>query len=350
MAEGAPPGAPQFSGTDDDPQHFTHQPPPVDGINFGSQPAAIDHTGSTRINELQPPIQLRRRSESDGSERLHRARLSVDADHHRDHNTTPLASPDLPSPGADQEFHFPPNPVSSSSLPRTPATPATPRRARFPSDAGKLARRYSAPKRPRTDTGLDGTKDETDPAEAEKGADSPDQEVPNDAVHRGWWASFRRALHNLVDELGKHEKPNDLNNLMADIGLDIGVIEQIQGKTGKTGKKKGHNRISSIVGAATMLARPGMSARAGSTASVATIHSGSTTGNTTGNTTAVTSGTTTPNTLKKIFGSGINARDLRRQLQEWKKRAERNPEDAELIQAKADLAHRRSLVMLLVRS
>ncbi|CAN8105435.1 unnamed protein product [Discula destructiva] len=342
MAEGAPAGAPQFSGTDDDAQHFTHQPPPIEGLNFGSQSDAIDHASPPLNEGLQSPIELRRESGSESGsgsgsrERLHRTSLSHDdvGDDHEIRNTSPLASP-------------PPTVADASAVPQTPVTP---RRARFPSNAGELTRSYSAPKRRGTNLGLDGTKDEADPADAEKGVDdAAQQEVPNDTVHRGWWASFRRVFQNVSDEWGKTHQQDDVQNLMADIGLDIAFIDTVQGKTGKAGKKKkGHNRISSMVGASTMLARPGLGSRTGSAATVPTAASGTTTSDTSGTTTAVTSGTATPSALKKVLGSGINAGELRKQLKEWKKKAERDPEEAKFVQAKAELAHRRTLVLLII--
>lgn len=154
-------------------------------------------------------------------------------------------------------------------------------------------------------------------------------------------------MKNLREELGKHEKTDDLQNLVAATGLDIDAIKKVQGKIPIKGKKKkGHKRLSSLVGASAMLIRPGIGSRAGSTASVAKIHSG----NTTGNTSAATSGAVTPNTIQKALGSGIDPRELQKQLQEWKDRCQRNPEDEELVKAKADLAHRRTVVLLLVRS
>lgn len=338
MAEGAPSGAPQFSGTDDDAQHFTHQPPPIDGINFSSQSDAIDHASPNVEEELQPPIELRRNSQSDSRERLHRTSLSHDHAEHGGQDTSPTGSPVDPG-------------LSSTAVPQQNSlsqTPVTPRRARFPSNAGELSRSYSAPKRSRTDAGFDGTKDDADPADAEKGPEDLNEKVPNDVVHRGWWASLRRVFKDFRDDFGKAHKDDDLQDLMGDIGLDMAIIDQVQGKTGKASKKKGHHRISSIVGASTMMARPGLGSRSGSAATIHTVPSGSTTGNTTGTATAGTSGTSTPSALKKVLGSGINPNELRKQLKEWKKKAERDPEEAKFVQAKADLAHRRTLVLLMV--
>lgn len=339
MAEGAMPGAPQFSGTEDDSQHFTHQPPPVEGISFGSQSDAIDQTPSNEA--LRPPIELRRDSETGSTERLHRTSLGHD-DH--GHDSGPAGSPVRPSPSQTPDVFPPPAPFSSP--PQTPGA-GTPRRARFPSDAGQLTRSYSAPKRTQTDTGLDGTNDAVPASvDAEKGVEHPDEQVTNDVVHRGLWASFRRWMQNWADDFGRPHAVQDLQHIMGDIGLDMAIIEQVQGKSGKGRKKKkgGHNRISSIVGASTMLARPGLGSRSGSAASVYTTHSESTTGNTT----AASSGVATPNTLKKVLGSSVNANELRKHLKEWKRRAEKDPDDAEFVQAKSDLAHRRSLVLLLV--
>lgn len=341
MAEGAMPGAPQFSGTEDDSQHFTHQPPPVEGINFGSQSEAIDRPPSHE--SLRPPIELRRDSDLSSTDQLRRTGITHDDDDNVGHDIAPQASPVHPSPVHDHDASPPLTPLPSS--PQTPGS-APFRRARFPSDAGKLTRSYSAPKRSQTDTGLDGTSETNlTNADPEKGTEKPEDQVPNDVVHRGTWASFRRWMRDWVDDFGRPHEAQDLQDFMGDIGLDIAIIEKVQGKTGKAKKKKGgHNRISSIVGASTMLARPGLGSRSGSAATVNTINSQSTTGNTT----AASSGTATPNALKKVLGSSINANELRKQLKEWKRRAEKDPEEAKFVQAKSDLAHRRTLVLLLV--
>lgn len=337
MAEGAMPGAPQLSGTEDDSQHFTHQPPPVEGISFGSQSDAIDHAQSHE--PLQPPVELRRDSETSTPDCWHRTSASDDGSPHDIH---PLSSPLQTSPVYPPGSSFPALPPSSP--PRTPG--GLSRRARFPSDAGQLARSYSAPKRTQTDTALDETTEAALPTvDSEKGIGNRDEQVRNDVVHRGLWASFRRWVQDWADDFGSPHEVQDPKDVMGDIGLDIAIIEKVQGKKGKARKKKsGHNRVSSIVGASTMLARPGLGNRSTSTATVNTLQSGSTTGNTT----AASSGAATPNTLKKVFGSSLNANELRRQLKEWKKRAEKDPEDAKFVQAKSDLAHRRTLVLLLV--
>lgn len=332
------PGAPQFSGTEDDSQHFTHQPPPVEGINFGSQSDAIDQPQS--YEALRPPVELRRDSDTSSTEHLHAVGLTYED---IGHDIAPQASPVHPSPAHDHESSPPPTPLPSS--PQTPGS-APLRRARFPSDVDKLTRSYSAPKRTQTDTGLDGTSEANFPnADPEKALEKAEDQVPNDVVHRGMWASFRRWIQDWANDFGRPHEAQDIQDMIGDIGLDIAIIEKVQGKTGKTRKKKGgHNRISSIVGASTMLARPGLGSRSGSAATVNTIHSQSTTGNTT----AASSGVTTPTALKKVLGSSINANELRKQLKEWKKKAERDPEEAKFVQAKSDLAHRRTLVLLLV--
>lgn len=346
MAEGAMPGAPQFSGTEDDSQHFTHQPPPVEGINFGSQSDAIDQPPSHEA--LRPPIELRRDSDLSSTDQLHRTSITHDGDddnlgHSIGHDIAPQTSPVHPVP-----IHAHGSSPPLTPLPSSPQTPGSApfRRARFPSDAGKLTRSYSAPKRSQTDTGLDGTSEvNLTNADPEKGSENAEDQVTNDVVHRGMWASFRRWVGDWADDFGRPHQVQDLQDVIGDIGLDIAIIEKVQGKTGKSKKKKnGHNRISSIVGASTMLARPGLGSRSGSAATVNTINSQSTTGNTT----AASSGTATPNALKKVLGSSINANELRKQLKEWKRRAEKDPEEAKFVQAKSDLAHRRTLVLLLV--
>lgn len=317
MAEGAMPGAPQISGTEDDSQHFYHQPPPVEGVNFGSQPEAIDHATS---NEpiLQPPEELR----PDSGDRQH-WHSHVDTGEDTDSPESPLAGSPVLSPVP------PASPTLHGSPLALPSQPDTPRRAHFPSEPTQLTRTYSAPRRTRTDTvdatAYDGTYD------GEK-----DREP---AAHRGVWQSFRNWFTSWRDDLGSPDKDQDIQDLIGDIGIDLQTIRRITGK-GKKSKKGSHARVSSLIAPSVMLARPGLGARTESTSTIQT---------TTGSTTVVGSGATTPSTLRRIFGSGVDPHDLSKALKRLKiKAAKGDSKQAKYVQAKAELAHRRNLVLLMV--
>lgn len=159
--------------------------------------------------------------------------------------------------------------------------------------------------------------------------------------HRqGWWESCRSWIKGWKDDLGTPLKDQDVQDLIGDIGIDLGTMRKIAGKSHN--KKKGnHNRVSSLIGPSVMLARPGLGARTESASTVQTTASGSST--------AVGSGATTPGTLRKIFGSGVDAHELSHALKKLKvKAAKGDSKQAKYVQAKAELAHRRNLVLLMV--
>lgn len=306
------PGAPQISGTDEDSQHFYHQPPPVAGINFGSQTESIDYASSNDAI-LRPLEELR--PDSTNHDRWLRRHLG-------DHEDT---GDESDAPGSE---------LGSSAVPHgsplaTPQ-PATPRRAHFPSDTTQLAKTYSAPRRERTGfssadgVAYDGEKDR------------------EPARHRGAWQSLRRWFASWREDLGSPEREQDLQDLIGDIGIDLQTIRKVTGKgKGRKGKHN-HNRVSSLIAPSVMLARPGLGVRTESTSSVQTMASGSTT--------AMNSGTATPGTLKKLFGSGVDPHELTGALKKLKSRAGKSDtKQAKYVQAKAELAHRRNLVLLMVK-
>lgn len=316
MAEGAMPGAPQISGTEEDSQHFYHQPPPVEGVNFGSQPEAIDHALSNEPIIL-PPEDLR--PDSGDHQYWH---SHVDTGQDTDCPESPLAGSPVLSPVP------PASPSRLGSPLALPLQPDTPRRAHFPSEPAQLSRSYSAPRRTRTDT--------VDKTAYDGVYDGEKDREP--AAHRGIWQGFRDWLASWKNDLGPANKGQDIQDLIGDIGIDLQTIRRITGK-GKKGRKGNHARVSSLIAPSVMLARPGLGAR---TESASTIQ-------TTGSTTVVGSGATTPSTLRRIFGSGVDPHDLSKALKRLKiKAAKGDSKQAKYVQAKAELAHRRNLVLLMV--
>lgn len=337
MAEGMTPGAPQISGTDEDPSHFHHQPPPVDGVNFGSQPDSIDHAapqGGFRLPEA-----LRRGSRS---RRGTRARSHSSRDQPRPDDTKPPDSPAVASPLLSP--NYPTSPTHSSSEPHvqtpnhhstppSPAIPETPRRAHFPDEPAELTRAYSAPERaPTIPPDLNGA-----------GYDGEKDRLP--AAHRGLWQDFRNWMADWKHDLGSPDKEQDTQDLIGDIGIDLQTIRKLMGSAGKKARQHGnHNRVSSLIAPSVMLARPGLGTR---TESASTIHTlGS---NTTCGSTAPTSGTVTPGTARKIFGVGVDPQELSKALKKIKSKvAHGDSKQAKYVQAKAELGHRRNLVLLMV--
>lgn len=331
MAEGATPGAPQISGTDDDPQHFNHQPPPIATVHFGRQSGATSHVDFEDPGQLQPPAQLR----PDGVDQnrwRHRRHRSRDDDDDDSTDTSAASSPVLAqivAQGSPVRRNSPPPP------PLTPLSPDTPRRAHFPSEP--ITRTYSAPEREQS---VNGPGDRS--ADADETVTSYDGEKDrNPAAHRGLWQDFRDWGSNLWNDLGTPHQHQDRQDLIGDVGIDLQTIRKITGKGKKGGKKMGHNRVSSLIAPSTMLARPGLGTRSESSSTIQTIPSGSST--------AVGSGTATPETTRKLFGSGLNAQDLTKALRKLKvKAAKADSKEAKYIQAQANLAHRRNLVLWMV--
>lgn len=307
MAEGAPPGAPNISGTEEDPAYFLHQPPPVDGVNFGSQPTSdipepIDHYEATPSRTASPD-----------SIRQAIADLSLPG-------SQPFIAPTRPATPVDGAFHPEPSPGSPGSRPHA--------RARFPSDAGKLFRTYSAPKpeSKRADSlAYDGEKDQNSNGE-----------------RRGGWQSVRSWITQWTEGLGWPEKHQDIQDIMGDAGIDMDVIR----KAKKSAKGKGHKKVSSLVGSSMTLARPGLGSRTESSSTIP-IHAASGAGS--GAASGVASGMATPGTLRRIFGAGVDPFELQSALRKLKgKLSQRDSKQAKYVQAKAELAHRRNLVLLVV--
>ncbi|KAL1850730.1 hypothetical protein Daus18300_012808 [Diaporthe australafricana] len=285
MAEGAMPGAPNVSGTDEDPSHFFHQPPPVAGVNFGSSP-----------------------SQSDG----------IEFDHAISHTEQP------------------------------PSTPKPPRRLRFPSDDGQLRQTHSAPSIGNNGDGDDGDNDGSgSDGKKEKGGE-PDRDP---AAHHGWWQSFRDWMTSFKHDFGEPERSQDVQDLMGDIGIDVQTLKSMlrSSKGGKRGRPKGHNRVSSLIAPSVMLARPGLGSRTESTSTVATTA----TATATAYTSAPDSGASTPGTVTPgkpwRFGVGVDPHEVSHALKKLKSKvAKKDSPQAKYVQAKAELAHRRNVVLLMV--
>lgn len=199
---------------------------------------------------------------------------------------------------------------------------------------------YSAPQRERTVT--------TEPSDHPTDLDGSVIEAVydgekdrNPAAHCGIWQDIREWCSNLWSDLGAPDKQQDRQDLIGDVGIDLQIILKMTGKEKKGGKKKSHHRVSSLIAPSTMLARPGLGTRTESSSTIQTIPSRGST--------AVASGTATPETSKKLFGSGLNAQDLAKALRKLKaKAAKADSKEAKYIQAQANLAHRRSLVVKMV--
>lgn len=329
------PGAPQISGTDEDPSHFYHQPPPVDGINFGSQSDSIDRPDSQETSRIPEALRRGSRSRRGTRVRSHSQDQAIAED--TDPPDSPVAGSPILSPASPAS---PVSPAHNSSpngngpTPPSPANPDTPRRARFPEEPAKLTKTYSAPQRAPT-------------IHSTINADAYDGEKDREpALHRGVWQSFRNWMSAWKHDLGSPTKEQDVQDLIGDIGIDLQTIRKITGSSGKKGKKHGgnHNRVASLIAPSIMLARPGLGTR---TESASTVHTLG--GTTTNGSTAPTSGTVTPGTARKIFGVGVDPQELSKALKKIKSKVHHgDSKQAKYVQAKAELAHRRNVVLLMV--
>lgn len=325
------PGAPQISGTDEDSSHFFHQPPPIEGINFGSQQDSINQAGLSDTNRSTEALRsgrgrrgTRGQSPSQGEEAI--------ADD-TDPPDSPTADTFAFSPGR------PASPTRSSTPAQNPTPPSpthleTPRRARFPEEPAELTKTYSAPQRAPTSLSkinggaYDGEKDR------------------EPAAHRGAWQSFRNWMTAWKEDLGSPTAEQDVQDLIGDIGIDLQTIRKIGSHSGKKGKRHSHHGLSSLIAPSVMLARPGLGTHTESSSTVPTLA-----GTATGGSTAPSSGTATPRTARKLFGVGVDPHELSKALKKFKtKVAQGDSKHAKYVQAKAELAHRRNLVLLMVSS
>jgi hypothetical protein len=99
-----------------------------------------------------------------------------------------------------------------------------------------------------------------------------------------------------------------------------------------------------------MMARPGLGHNGGSTTTLPTNNQLPTPGHAWMS--GTNSGTATPGTPSKKGYSGVDASEVARQLRKLKDKIVHNSDykHVKYIQAKADLAHRRNLVLLMVRN
>lgn len=363
------PGAPQMSGTSDDPQHFYHQPPPDDGLDFGSQTDRIDHAssqeaphplGASRLdssNSLQRRLaafrerhgnRIRSRNDDVGDEyhgqNYHEDTTGDDTDTQSDSSESPhQARPGTPtgvSPvGASALSSAPQGSPVHEDPPAEASQAATPRRAHFPDEPAELTKIYSPPPRSRTDLStLHGGGDSPAPAAGVPYDGEKDREP---AMHRGWWQAFRTWMETLKEDFGTPHRDQDVQDLIGDIGIDVHTIRKVAGRPGMGKRKSTQNRISSLIAPSVMLARPGLGTRTESSSTVHTITSGSTT--------AVGSGAATPSTLRRLVGSGVDPQELSRALKKLRSKAAKgDTKQAKYVQEKSELAHRRSFVLNMV--
>lgn len=229
------------------------------------------------------------------------------------------------------------------ATPVPPGSPTTPnRRLRFPSDDAHLTKTYSAPrhfdeKADDPDTDADHNHDHNNAAAGE-----PDREP---AAHHSVWQSIRDWGSALKKDFGSADRHDDVQDLMGDIGIDLHTIRRI------TKKGKGGPRIASLIGPSVMLARPGFGMRSESSSTVPTLGTTpmmGTTANASAPSSASPSGIATPLTPRK-FGAGVDPHDVTHALRKLKERmGKKDSKQARYVQAKADIAHRRNLVLLMV--
>ncbi|KAI4601792.1 hypothetical protein KJ359_010656 [Pestalotiopsis sp. 9143b] len=249
MAEGAMPGAPTISGTDDA-SHFYNQPPPVAGLS--TSPDASDAV------EKLPDI--------------------LSSEYHNG-NTPPHADTETSTPG---------------------------HRARFPDDDAQLQQVFSARPIPVQSRGS-------------QGAGENDREP---AAHRGAWQSFRNWVDEWREDFGSAQAHQDITNLIGDAGIDPSIIRKIKA-----------GRVSSL----------------DSSPAIPTIP---TPGHpwTKSHSRSSSSGTATPGTPGRKGYVGVDPHEVARRLKKLKDIVghTNDSKHAKYVQAKAELAHRRNLVLLMV--
>lgn len=308
MAEGKPSEPPFPLGPDEDPSYFWPHPSPTEDVAFESQSPtyALDPT------ELNEPSTSRTGSPDENPE----AALPASPTELPIYSSTNPNSPTNPPPQWPPEIEISEIPTASPQPPHA--------RARFPSDAGELFKTYSA--RPGTLVG-DGEETDREPS-----------------THRGRaWENFRSWVTGLKEDLGWPEKQQDTQDFIGDTGIDMDIIRKSR-KLQKSKPKKptAAVKVTSLEDASSEKlppSRPGIGSR---TESSSTIHTNATTS-------APGSGTATPGTLRRIFGAGVDPYELRGALRKLKsKLAQKDSSQTKYLQAKAELAHRRNLVLSMV--
>lgn len=307
MAEEPPPGMSSKPGPDEDHSYFWPHPSPTEDLDFESQ----SPTDALDITELVEPGTSRSGSPDGALE----AALPV----------SPAESPIYPSTHPNSPIAVCPPWQPELDISEIRATSAHPphARARFPSDAGELFKTYSA--RPGT-LGGDGEETDREPSSHQDSA----------------WEHFRSWLTGLREDLGWPEKQQDPQDFIGDTGIDMDIIRKSRRLKKPKPKKSMAVKVTSLAeGPSEKLpaSRPGMGQR---TESSSTIPTNATTS-------APGSGTATPGTLRRIFGAGVDPYELRGALRKLKsKLALKDSSQTKYLQAKAELAHRRNLVLSMV--
>ncbi|KAK6075491.1 Uncharacterized UPF0442 protein C7D4.12c 2 [Seiridium cupressi] len=229
-------------------------------------------------------------------------------------------SPDVPDTAEVDQYtslnglHGGPTP--SPPQPETGRTTPGPR-ARFPDDESQLQQVFSARPIP----------------VASRSSQPVGEKDREPAAHRGVWQSFRNWVDGWREDFGSAQAHQDITNLIGDAGIDPQILRKIKA-----------GRVSSLVAPSLMIARPGLGAHKDSSSNIPTpghpwTHSRSS-----------STDSTTPGTPSKKGYVGVDPHEVTRRLKKLKDKIghSKDPKQAKYIQAKAELAHRRNLVLLMV--
>ncbi|KAI1871643.1 hypothetical protein JX265_005629 [Neoarthrinium moseri] len=238
-----------------------------------------------------------------GSTQISSEETQVDTPDSEHHERRPLYQASrAPSPSRD-------NMESSTPGPR----------AHFPEDGVQLAQAYSARPIPTE-------------SHSSRYAGEKDREP---ASHRGVWQSFRDWCESWQEDFGAPHKHQDVADIIGDAGIDPQIFR----------KMKSHGRVSSLVAPSMMLARPGLGQHTDTSTAIPTP-----TQPWMSMSRDSSPGSSTPATPSRKSHAGVDPHEVTRALRKLKEKFGNGNDSkrAKYIQAKAELAHRRNVVLLLV--
>lgn len=213
---------------------------------------------------------------------------------------------DPPSPHDDRR-----NNARHSSLPVLEIPAPMPSHAHLPSEMSPLKRRIETTQSLESESPISPAIEEND-------------YVPEN--RRGLWQNIKDFWTDLKDDFGPAESQRTVTNLIGDTGIDVQTLKKLRHGSG----------LSSLVGSSLLLSGPGLgmsdSRKSSFTPSLASTETGS----------------VTPSTLSR-FQPGIDPKEVSKALHKLKNKIGHSKEtkEAKYVQAKSDLAARRTLALLL---
>jgi uncharacterized membrane protein YjjP (DUF1212 family)/uncharacterized membrane protein YjjB (DUF3815 family) len=170
-------------------------------------------------------------------------------------------------------------------------------------------------------------------------AGTPEKPLPrredddNNRGNPGFWPALREYWHDLKNDFGAPDPSHEHGNFIGDTGIDVQRLRKLQQ----------HAKVSSLVGSSLLLSAPAMAHPGGSSPRPPSQGGGGGSGSNTA------SGTATPSTPWRRHEFGVDSAEVSNALHRLRQKIghARDNKESRYVQSTADLAARRSVVLLL---